>query len=324
MNVAIIGSGAYGLALALMINKNTKNIKMWTKFEEEKNMLQTKRENEKVLKGVKIPENIIFTTDLTSAVTDAELVIIAVPTAFVDGVSKELKDILKSNQHICIASKGIEQDSCLFGQDIFYKYNDNKNFAVISGPSFAVDIASMCPIGLSLATLNEDTEKVVRDALEGDLLKLRTTTDIIGVEVCGAIKNVIAIASGMLDGMGYPASTQAMFITESLHDIKHLIHDLGGSKKTILSFAGFGDLLLTATSIKSRNYRLGKLIGSSASKEEVDDYINNTTIEGLYTLKSIKKLLEDKKLELPIIDLIYNIIYNGESPNALVKFLIEK
>ena len=125
MNVAIIGSGAYGLALALMINKNTKNIKMWTKFEEEKNMLQTKRENEKVLKGVKIPENIIFTTDLTSAVTDAELVIIAVPTAFVDGVSKELKDILKSNQHICIASKGIEQDSCLFGQDIFYKYNDN-------------------------------------------------------------------------------------------------------------------------------------------------------------------------------------------------------
>ncbi len=324
MKVTIIGSGAYGLALALMVNKNTKEIEMWTKFEEEKNMLLEKRENEKVLKGVKIPENINFTTDLNEVVTDASLIIIAVPTAFIDSISKELKGILKHNQHVCIASKGIEQETCLFVQDIFYKYNDNKNFAVISGPSFAVDIANMCPVGLSLATLNDDTEKIVKDALESDLLKLRRTNDIIGVEICGAIKNVIAIASGMLDGMGHPASTQAMFITESLHDIKHLINDLGGSKKTILSFAGFGDLLLTATSIKSRNYRLGKLIGEKKSKEEIDDYINNTTIEGLYTLKSIKKLLDDKNLELPIIDLIYNIIYGNSTPETLVKFLIEK
>ena len=115
-----------------------------------------------------------------------------------------------------------------------------------------------------------------------------------------------------------------MILAEYEDDIKHLINDLGGSKKTILSFAGFGDLLLTATSIKSRNYRLGKLIGEKKSKEEIDDYINNTTIEGLYTLKSIKKLLDDKNLELPIIDLIYNIIYGNSTPETLVKFLIEK
>ena len=128
----------------------------------------------------------------------------------------------------------------------------------------------------------------------------------------------------MLDGLGYPDSTSCMFITESLNDIKNLINALGGNKKTILSFAGFGDLLLTCTSVKSRNYTLGKMIGERKDKEEIDNYINNTTIEGLYTLKSIHKLLRKKKVKMPIINLIYNIIFKNTDPNELAKFLIEK
>ena len=127
-----------------------------------------------------------------------------------------------------------------------------------------------------------------------------------------------------LDGMGYPISTSSMFITESLHDIKALIKALGGNKKTILSFAGFGDLLLTCTSVKSRNYTLGKIIGEGKSKEEINKYIESTTIEGLYTLKSIKKLLRNKKIKMPIIDLIYDIIINDKEPSELKRFLIEK
>lgn len=160
------------------------------------------------------------------------------------------------------------------------------------------------PIGLTLATKSNYAKDVVIKGMRNDYVKLRHTRDVIGTEICGAIKNVIAISSGILDGMGYPISTSSMFITESLHDIKDLIKALGGSKKTILSFAGFGDLLLTCTSVKSRNYTLGKIIGEGKSKEEIDKYIESTTIEGLYTLMSIRKLIKIRRLRCQLLTLL--------------------
>ena len=185
-------------------------------------------------------------------------------------------------------------------------------------------MATNSPIGLSLAAKDKETRKLVRKLLENDTLKLRDSKDMLGIEICGAIKNVIAIASGMIYGMNYSDSTKAMFITESLHDIKELIFSLGGTKKTILSFAGFGDILLTCTSENSRNFTLGYLIGNKKSKKEIEDYMNNTTIEGLYTLKSIYKLINNKKVKIPIIDLIYDIIYKNKNPEELITFLIKK
>lgn len=324
MKVSVLGCGAYGIALSIMLNRNNHDITMWTKFEDEKKMLETERENKNKLPNVKIPNNIKFTTNLEEAVTNKDLIIIAIPAGFVGETSKELKKFITKQQHVCLASKGIEQESCLFVEEIFKKHIKTDNLAVISGPSFAIDMVSDSPIGLSIATKNEETNKIVKKALENKYLKLRETNDIIGIEICGSIKNVIAIAAGMLDGMNATNSTKAMFITESLNDIKELIDSLGGNKKTILSFAGFGDLLLTCTSEQSRNYKFGKLIGSNVSKEELDEYITNTTIEGLYTLKSIYKLLNDKKVNMPIIDLIYNIILKDEDCKKLFEFLITK
>ena len=134
----------------------------------------------------------------------------------------------------------------------------------------------------------------------------------------------IAIAAGIIDGMNLPESTQAMFITESLHDIKELIKALGGDGKTILSFAGFGDLLLTCTSTKSRNFRYGKMIGERKDKEEIQNYVDSTTIEGLYTLSSSHKLIKNKKVDIPIIDLVYDIVFNDKDPNEIRNFLINK
>jgi len=324
MKVTILGTGAYGISLALMFNKNTKDITMWTKFDSEKEMLEKEREHKKVLPGILIPDNINFSNDMKEALEGSELVVIAIPAAFCDDVFNELKNYIKKEQHIVIATKGIEQDTCLFITDVLEKYIKTKNVAVISGPSFAVDIAANVPIGLSLATKNKKTEALLKTYLQNDVLKLRQTNDIIGTEICGSIKNVIAIASGILEGLNMPESTQAMFITESLHDIKELIKALGGDGKTILSFAGFGDLLLTCTSTKSRNFRFGLMIGESRDKKEIQEFIDNTTIEGLYTLKSIYKLLHNKKVDIPIIDLIYDIIFNDVNPNELKKFLIEK
>lgn len=322
MNIAIIGTGAYGMALASIFHTNKCNIKMWTNSIDEANMLIKNKKSNKI--DFTIPDNIIISTNLKEVVTNTNLIMIAIPAKFLDSVSKELNNYYNKKQIICIASKGIEQNTCRFLYDVIKENIHNSTIAIISGGTFAEDIIKKVPIGLTLATKNNHAKELIINSMQNNYIKLRPTTDIIGTEICGSIKNVIAIAAGMLDGMGYPVSTSSMFITESLHDIKALIKALGGNKKTILSFAGFGDLLLTCTSTKSRNYTLGTLIGKREEKEKINTYIENTTIEGLYTLKSIKKLLKNKKIKMPIIDLIYDIIINDKDPIELTKFLIEK
>lgn len=323
MKIAVLGTGAYGLSIAMMLTENNKNIMMWTKFEDEKQTLLENNGNPKLLPGIIMPEGITYTTDMEECVKDSDIIFIMVPAGYVDDVSKELSKYY-NKQYICIGSKGIEQDTCLFVDDVVRKHIKTKRLAVMSGPSFAVDIASYVPIGLSLASEQMKTLKVIKKALQNKYLKVRTCDDIIGVEICGSIKNVIAIAAGIIDGMGLPESTQAMLITEALHDIKELIHALGGNKKTILSYAGIGDLLLTCTSTKSRNFSFGRLIGSQAPLEEIDNYINSTTIEGLYTLKSIYGLLRKKRVDMPIIDIMEDIIVEKKDISLLKKYLIEK
>ena len=324
MNIAIIGTGAYGIALSLMFYKNNCNIKMWSKFDEEKEEILKYRENKKVLSGIKIPEGIVITTNLKEAIKDAKIIVIAIPVNAITSFSLSLSKIRKRGQHILITSKGIDSESHLFVADLLKKNIRTKEIAVVSGPSFAIDVANNDPIGLSLATKNRETEKLVKEALENDSLKLRVTRDVIGVEICGAVKNVVAIAAGMLKGMKCSESTQAMLITEALHDIKELIRVLGGTKKTITSFAGFGDLLLTCTSEKSRNFTLGYMIGQNKPRTEIDEYIKNTTIEGLLTLDSLYKLLKNKKIKIPIINQIRDIILGQKHPSELKSFLITK
>ena len=323
MKVCILGTGAFGVSLGLVVNDNKHNVMMWTKFEEEADYINKNRMCP-TLRTVVIDDNIVITTNMEECVKDAELIIIAVPAGFVRGVVAELKDIINDNQHICIASKGIEQDTCKFVYNVVKEYIDTDKISVISGPTFAVDVANKVPVGLSVASTNNETINITKQALQNSYLKLRETKDIIGVELCGSIKNVMAIASGMLSGMNLPISTQAMLVTELANDIKDLIEELGGDKKTITSFAGFGDILLTCTSPKSRNFSLGKLIGAKEKKSKIDNYIKTTTIEGLYTLTSISKLINEKEIEMPIINLLNDIIYNGKEPEELLKFLIEK
>ena len=323
MKIAVLGTGAYGISLALTLLENKHQITMWTKIHEEKEKIEKTRENKDVLPGVLIPEEIEITTNMKECIKNKELIIIAVPAKFVNSISIELKKYRKENQHICIASKGIEQQTCLFVSDVVYKHIPTEQVAVISGPSFAIDIIQKKPIGLTLATKNNETEKTVKNALENSYFKLRTTKDIYGTEICGSIKNVIAIAAGILDGLDATDSTKAMFITESLHDIKELIKNLGGDGKTILSFAGFGDLLLTCTSTKSRNYSFGQRI-ATGTKDEIEEYKKTHTIEGLYTLESIYELINHKSVNMPIIDLIYDIIFKEKNAKELLAFLITK
>ena len=322
MKVAILGCGAYGLALASILVKNKVDVSMWSYKEEEKDSLVKSRKSDK-LKDYKIPKCINFSTDMKDVISDKDLIVIAVPTFSFESTVIELKKYISKNQPVLIATKGIQQDTCLFLHDVFKKHCKNK-IAVISGPSLAVDIVKEVPIGLSLATKYNSVDIVVRKCFENELTKFRRTNDIIGVEVCGSIKNVMAIASGMLEGMNASPSTKALFLTESMNDIKELLFALGGKKKTILSFAGFGDILMTSTSPSSRNFSFGRLIGEGKSKQVINNYLKETTVEGMYTLQSIHKLVRKRNVKMPIINLIYDIINGKKEKEEILKFLIRK
>lgn len=321
--IAMIGTGAYGLGVSLSLLKKNDNITMWVESEDKAKFLNKNKKNANILPNIEIPDNITFTNNLNDTINNTNIVFIAVAAKFIDSIAKELSKLDIKNKHFCILSKGIEQNTCEFVIDVFKRYIKTKNISVISGPSFAIDMARNEPVGLTIASKNNKTMLAIKKVLSSDTVKLRTSNDIIGVELCGSIKNVIAIASGILEGLGYTESTRSFLITESLHDIKSLIYGLGGKKKTILSYAGVGDLLLTATSNKSRNYTYGILIGKK-NYIMADDYLENNTVEGYYTLKSIHTLIKRKKIDMPIINLIYQIIINKKEPEKLSEFLIKK
>ena len=319
MKITILGAGAFGLALASIFKENKNSVTVWSRFEEEVILLRKNNTNEKI-KNIKLPEDIKYTSDLNLAIENSEIVVIAIPAQFVDNLVKQLKPIVKK-QYILIASKGIENDTFSFLEEVVRRGINTRKIAVISGPTFAVDIANKYPVGFTLASRSWMTREVIKKTLVNSHVKVRASRDVVGVEVCGSIKNVISIAAGMIEGMNYPESTKAMFITESLHDLKNLIKALGGNKKTILTFAGFGDLLMTATSTKSRNFTFGKMLGENKSKEEIEKYRKETTIEGLYTLESIYKLIKKKKVYMPIIYLIKDIVNGKKEAKCLIDLL---
>lgn len=323
MNITILGAGAYALGLALRFNKNKNRIIIWSKVKEEIDVLTKTKMNEKALPGVIMPNNIVYTTNTQKAIDGSDIVVIAVATKYLSSVCDEIKPFVK-DKHIVIASKGIEQDTNAFASNIVKAKLKTKKLCTISGPSFAKDMACDELVGLSLATTNNKTKEAVIKALSSNTLKIRATNDFLGVELCGTLKNIIAVAAGMLDGMKVSESTKAMFLTESLNDVRLLIRKLGGNEKTILSYAGFGDIFLTCTSESSRNYSYGKLIGEQKSKEELDNYLNNNTVEGVYTLKSIYGLIKSKRVKVPFIDFIYDVVFDYRKPKDIISFLKEK
>ena len=322
MKIAILGAGAYGIALSSIFHKNKHNVTIWSHSALEEKELEKTRISPK-LKEYKIPTNITITSSIKRAIKNANLIIMAVPAHAVNETASKISEHITKDQHILIATKGIENDTCLFLDDVIERHINTNKLGIISGPTFASDIVKNIPLGLTLATTNYRTKNLVKSLMENSKLKIRTTQDIIGVQICGAIKNVMAIASGILDGMKVTDSTKALFLTEALNDIKELIEELGGNKNTILSFAGFGDILMTCTSTNSRNFTYGKLIGEGKIKE-ANKYASTTTVEGLYTLKSIKELIKREHVKMYIVELISDIICEKKDKEEILEFLIFK
>ena len=321
MKVGIFGTGAYGLALASILTDNKVEVTMWTKFEEEKKLLNQSRKNEKLLPNFTLDRDVTITTNLEECSKNKDLLIIVIPLTFINDLCQELKKFISVEEKICIASKGIEQNTLLFAHQIISKYVDTPNIAVLSGPSFAKDIILKKPIGLTLASNSVEIREIIQEVLVTDYIKIEYNNDIIGTEICGAIKNVIAIASGILDGLKVNDSTKAMFLTNALKDIQKIINEFGGNIDTSFSYAGIGDLILTCNSEGSRNYTFGKMLGEEFEKDELDAYLESTTVEGYYTLHAVYELFNKNNLSILLINILYNIVNKDESPKKILEYL---
>lgn len=323
MKIGIIGTGAFGIALASNLIKNNNKVIMWSKFEDEIKELNITRVCDK-LDSYSIPDEIKFTTKMDETLNNAEIIIIAVPASFVYSTVREIKKFYKSFQHLCIASKGMDESRGEFLHNIVMEQLNTDKVCLISGPSFAIDIVKNVPAGVTLASKNIETAKICSHALSNNLFKVDLTDDMVGVSICGCVKNIIAIGSGIINGMGYPISTASLLITIAMNDIKNLISHLGGKPESVLDLAGIGDIILTCTSTKSRNFSFGKVIGESNNQQVIDNYVHNTTVEGYYSLNNIHKFVDNFNIDAPFIKIMYEIVINRENKKLLIEYITKK
>lgn len=324
MKISIIGLGVYSLAISKMLAKKDENeIVIWTENNEKYEEYKKTKKVASVF-DTKLPKNIKISASMEDTLENTNLIYIITASKYVDIVTKQMKPYYNPEIPVCIASKGIEESREELLSNIVKNALKTNNIAVISGPTFAVDILNNEPVALALASKTKKAKEYVLNTLANDTLKLRPSKDMIGIQMCGSIKNVIAIASGILSGLGYSNSTQSFLINESLHDIKDIIKIFGGNPKTILSFAGVGDLMLTCTSTKSRNFSFGVIVGSTKDQNKINEYLATHTVEGYNTLEIVYKMLQKKGIEIELITTIYDIVYNGVDANTLATFLVTK
>ena len=315
MKISIIGAGAFGLAISKMFYKNNNDIYLWSKFKEETDKL---RENNKFM-NIDLPKDYIYTNDLGECISNSDLIVIALPVAFINDTIMNIINVYDS-QPIVIVSKGIEQETNLFAVDIVKKYIDTNDIGVLSGGTFAKDMLQDKPMGLTLATKSTKLKNVIDKTLKNNTLDIEYIDDIIGVELCGAYKNIVAIASGIIDGLSYGDSTKFYLITKCVFELRNIITLLYGNKDTINSYAGIDDMYMTCSSTNSRNFSFGNIL-STKDINKINDYKNNTTIEGLYTTKSIYDLLNSKNIKSKFISVMYDILYKNKDIDLLIEYL---
>lgn len=320
MRVTILGAGAYGLALSKVFYRNGNDTTIWTVLKEEEEEMNTTRMNKRYLPDYHIDSGIRITSDMQLAIMNADLIVVAIPVKYIADVILKVKEYY-NGCHICIASKGILQDKYVFPYTIVSKMLKTNKVGIISGGTFALDIINDEPIGLTIASKSKQTIKIIKTAILHELLRVDVSHDVIGAEMWGAIKNIVAIGCGIIYGLGYLESSRTMFFTKCYKDITNLIYEFKGNKGTAKLYAGIGDLFLTCTSTKSRNYTLGVMLGRNAPSELLEKYINETTIEGYYTLKSFYELIHKKKIKSELIDCLYAILYEGKDVKIILDYL---
>ena len=316
--ITVLGSGGWGIALAISAFNKNNDVTLWSPFKDEVDMLLSKRTNEKLLKDVMIPEEIKITTDINCA-ENSVITIIATPSVAVRSVAKQLANV-RNHGIVVNVSKGLEKGTLKCLSTVISEELPNDNIAVPSGPSHAEEVARNIPTSLVAAAENSEVAEIVQSVLSSEFLRIYTSDDLIGVEIGGALKNIIAICAGALDGMGFGDNTKAALITRGLAEMKRIGVCMGGRNRTFLGLAGVGDLVVTCTSRHSRNNRFGFKVGSGVPVKDALEQVG--TVEGYYAALMAYQLGKKYSIDLPIINKCYEILYEGANVDTAVRDLM--
>jgi glycerol-3-phosphate dehydrogenase (NAD(P)+) len=318
--VAVLGAGSWGTALAIQLARGDLQVRLWGHVAAHVERLRELRENTDYLPGYPLADNIEPLADLPAAVEGANFLLVAIPSKGFRDLLRRLKPIVDGSQALFWASKGFEIETGRLLHEVMTEELPGLNFGVVSGPTFAAEVARDLPAAIACAGNDAATTEAFAEMLRGPHFRAYTTEDIVGVELGGALKNVLAIAVGVADGLGYGANTRAALITRGLAEIMRLATALGAQRETLMGLAGLGDVILTCTDDQSRNRRFGLALGRGRSVEQAEIDVGQT-VEGLRAAKAVYAKAAELRLDLPIIEEVYQLLYAGKSPRDAVRDL---
>lgn len=318
--VTVLGSGSWGTSLAVHLARLGHEVLLWSRAAEFSATLAEARENAVYLPGVPFPATLIPTADLEKACDGADLVAFVSPSGAIRGLAERTRSVLAGRPLLVSAAKGVEQDTGLTMSAVLKDAlgrDHAANVGVLSGPSFARDVALGMPTAVTAAAVTLDVAEAVQRVFTGPTFRVYTSTDVTGVEVGGAVKNVIAVAAGVSDGLGFGANTRAALITRGLAEITRLATRLGADRQTLAGLAGLGDLVLTCTGDQSRNRTVGLRLGKG---ERLDDIVRSMTevAEGVKNTRSVRDLAQNAGVEMPIAEQMYALLYEHKPPRQVV------
>ena len=320
-NVGIMGAGSWGTALALLLHKNGHNVTVWSINDDEVKMLYIKREHESKLPGVKIPDDMEFTSEMESAIKGKDFIVLAVPSPFTRSTARNMKPYVAEGQIIVDVAKGIEESTLMTLSQQIEEEIPQANVAVLSGPSHAEEVGRGLPTIVVIGAKTKETAEYLQDMFMNEVFRVYTSPDMLGMELGGSLKNVIALAAGIADGLGYGDNTKAALITRGIAEIARLGVKMGGAIESFTGLTGIGDLIVTCASVHSRNRKAGYLIGQGMSMQEAMDEVK-MVVEGVYSTKAAVKLGKEYGVSLPIIDKVNEVLFEGKDPREAVNELM--
>lgn len=320
-NVGVIGAGSWGTALALLLSKNGHGVTVWSISEEEINMLSSEREHKSKLPGVRLPDDMVFTADMEAAARGKDFLVLAVPSKFTRGTARKMKDYIAEGQIIVDVAKGIEDDTLMTLSQQIEQEIPQADVAVLSGPSHAEEVGRGLPTTVVVGARTEKTAVYLQEMFMNEVFRVYTSPDMLGMELGGSLKNVIALAAGIADGMGYGDNTKAALITRGIAEIARLGVKMGGAIESFTGLTGIGDLIVTCASVHSRNRKAGYLMGQGKSMEEAMAEVK-MVVEGVYSAKAAEKLGKKYGVDLPIINKINEVLFSGKDPKEAVDELM--
>lgn len=317
----VLGAGSWGTALSVLLCDNGHQVTMWSIDENEVRMLNEKREHETKLPGVKLPDQLIVTGDLEDTVKGKDFLVLAVPSPFTRSTAAKMSPCVADGQIIVDVAKGIEESTLMTLSQQIRQEIPQADVAVLSGPSHAEEVGRRLPTTCVIGATTRKTAEYLQSMFISKVFRVYTSPDILGIELGGSLKNVIALAAGIADGLGYGDNTKAALITRGIAEIARLGVKMGGKIESFTGLTGIGDLIVTCASVHSRNRKAGYLIGQGRSVQEAMDEVK-MVVEGVYSAKAAAKLAEKYQVSMPIVEEVNKVLFEGKAPARAVDDLM--